>query len=284
MRKFSERIGIKPAKSIIQKDDIDSNLNNALWNGLVIYYWEQFNSSSYHYTREHIQALWVRIWVNYFKNRVDEKPDDKDRFIQYIKKYFFSCSWYEIYEFIEFIIDNYEPQHYDDTNKKFSDYCNGILERELSGYRIINNEFVPITSDEEIQSIEDALKISDVFAPVKIHLSRAIQHLSDKQAPDYRNSVKESISAVESLCSILTKDPQATLGQALKQIEKEHKLHPALKTSFSSLYGYTSDADGIRHALLEQDRLQQEDAIYMLVSCSAFVNYLIKKTTETTGG
>ncbi len=34
-----------------------------------------------------------------------------------------------------------------------------MLERENSAYRIINDEIIPITSEQEIQSIETALKI-----------------------------------------------------------------------------------------------------------------------------
>ena len=47
--------------------------------------------------------------------------------------------------------------------------------------------------------------------------------------------------------------------------------------NIKKIYGYTSNGDGIRHALLEEDSLEYEDALYMLVSCSAFVNYLISK-------
>jgi len=53
-----------------------------------------------------------------------------------------------------------------------------------------------------------------------------------------------------------------------------------LKKGFSNLYGYTSSAEGIRHALLEEAKLNFEDAKFMLVSCSAFVNYLIAKTSK----
>ena len=35
------------------------------------------------------------------------------------------------------------------------------------------------------------------------------------------------------------------------QIEKNGKIHGSLKAVFLSLYGYTSDADGIRHAVIE---------------------------------
>src|SRR5258708_2979163 len=69
--------------------------------------------------------------------------------------------------------------------------------------------------------------------------------------------------------------PKATLGDALKKLEEIGiSLHPALKSAFSQLYGYTSDASGIRHSLLAQSVLDLEDAKLMLVLCSAFVNFL----------
>jgi len=52
-----------------------------------------------------------------------------------------------------------------------------------------------------------------------------------------------------------------------------------MKSAFSALYGYTSDEGGIRHALIEKNsQVQIEDARFMLIACSAFVNYLISKT------
>jgi hypothetical protein len=81
--------------------------------------------------------------------------------------------------------------------------------------------------------------------------------MADRKTPDFRNSIKESISAVEALCIVITDDSKTTLGQALTIIEKVHKIHPALKKSFTSLYGFTSDSSGIRHALIDQDNLTQ---------------------------
>ncbi len=42
---------------------------------------------------------------------------------------------------------------------------------------------------------------------------------------------------------------------------------------FGTLYGYTSDADGIRHALMDLPTLTFDDAKFFLVVCSAFVNF-----------
>jgi hypothetical protein len=145
----------------------------------------------------------------------------------------------------------------------------------------VNYTITEITSNEEIASIEEALQIEDRFKLVKEHLSRALKLFSDRQNPDYRNSIKESISAIESMSSIIIGNPNSTSGPALKEIEKTNKLHPALKSAFSSLYGYTSDADGIRYKLLDEDSVKQEGAKFMLVSCSAFINYLIQKESNT---
>jgi hypothetical protein len=104
--------------------------------------------------------------------------------------------------------------------------------------------------------------------------------LSDREDPDYRNSIKESISAVESACQTITGERKATLGDALNRIETHMHLHGALKSGFKKLYGYTSDEDGIRHAILDEKDISFSDAKYMLVSCSSFTNYLIGKVAE----
>ena len=47
---------------------------------------------------------------------------------------------------------------------------------------------------------------------------------------------------------------------------------------FVQLYGYTSDEDGIRHAILNDDAVVGlDEAKFFLVACSAFVNFLIAK-------
>lgn len=97
---------------------------------------------------------------------------------------------------------------------------------------------------------------------------------------DYHNSIKESISAVEALCR--GKTGENTLGKALNQLEKKRVVIPKLlKTAFEKLYAYTNQEDtGIRHSLMDDDGTYTpiaDEAIFMLVSCSAFVNYLRKK-------
>ena len=137
----------------------------------------------------------------------------------------------------------------------------------------------PITNQSEMNEIDTAISqtSSSGFSGASSHLSNALGKLSDRKNPDYRNSIKESISAVESVCKQIVKDNNADLSKALKKMKGILPIHGALEQGFMRIYGWTSDEGGIRHAMMDEDHLQQEDAIFMMVSCSAFVNYLIRK-------
>ena len=77
-------------------------------------------------------------------------------------------------------------------------------------------------------------------------------------------------------------DPKAskTLGPALNSLEKAGLLkHQSLKAAFEKLYGYTSNEQGIRHALLDQDSpdVGLDEAVFMFGACASFAAYLAKK-------
>lgn len=156
--------------------------------------------------------------------------------------------------------------------------CNHLFEHELSAYRFIDGVITQITDEQELVEIEQAM--DSVREPVRQHLHRSLELLSDRNSPDYRNSIKESISAVESLVASNLKVEKGTLGQLLKKLEADIGLHPALKSAFSSLYGYTSDEGGIRHALTETENIDFNDAKFMIVVCSAFINFVEGKSSN----
>lgn len=281
MKSFSQRQGIVPVKNVIQKDWMSDSLRTRLWNLLVLFFWKPEDELTDSYLgmgmSAHMKDLTTLLWMLHFEKPIDEIGDRWLDARNSMKCHFFGCSWYQVYDFIEFIAQNYDN---DFTVDDFVETCNGVLKEELSAYRFVGREIVPITSEQEIEAVDQALQSSP--SPVEVHLKRALELFSDRTAPDYRNSIKESISAVEALCSLIAGRPKAQLGEALKTIENTGRLrlHGALREAFSKLYGYTSDADGIRHAMLEGSNIDSEDAKFMLVACSAFVNYLVEKATK----
>ena len=280
---FSQRQGLKSIKSIMQLDSMDAELRNGLWNLITMFYWNNavgvdvYNSIVLS-ENPSLQRLFRDLWHNYFKRAIDTLNNSWYITRDEIREYFlFKCEWHEVYDFIEFIANRYENEV---TNSEFVEACNQILTREVSGYRFVGSKIAPITSEVEIAEIEEALQSSKSLTPVAAHMKTALDMLVDRDAPDYRNSIKESISAVEALCRIITGSPKATLGQALKQVQSQVSLHPALQEAFNKLYGYTSDEGGIRHALSDEPNVDFEDAKFMLVACSGFVNFLKAKAAK----
>jgi len=274
--RFSQRIRKKPIKAKLQIDSMDNDLRIALWNAFQIFFLDEVKSDWI--SGSEFKIFFKILWHNFFKLPLDTLDDYFPETYKKIRKWFFEWEWYEVYDFIEFVSQVDSPV----DKKNFRKFCNKMLERELSGYRFVGNMITKITDENELKEIEEAIEKSKKtkLSGVNLHLKSALSKLSDRKSPDYRNSIKESISAVEAISQIISGDPKAELGQALKIIEQNVGLHGALKKGFMAIYGYTSDEDGIRHAMLEESKVSFEDAKYMLVSCSAFINYLIMKATK----
>lgn len=277
--KFSERIGISNSIKETQIEYIDDELRNGLWNMCSVYFLDKFETI---YLPEYETIKFSKdLWHDYFKLPIDEIPNSNFDIKSKIKRYFFDCYWFQVYDFLEYLI---QSKYIFNTKEKLINGINKVLEREFSGYRLIEKQFSPITNEIELEETKKAISNTKAYTPFEganIHFTKALEFLSDRQNPNYRNSIKESISAVESTVRIITQ--QSTLGKGLKKIEESGlEINQMLKQGFEKIYAYTNDKEnGIRHAIVEQPNEPDfEDAKYMIVSCSSFVNFLISKSSK----
>jgi len=267
--KFSERKGLTPVSEIIQIDSMNNALRISLWNVLLVFI---FENSQYMTSYEEVTPFrkFARsLWFSYFKQPIDSIHLHNHVVVEHIRKYFFGCQWYEVYDFIEFTLNslNYNELYV---------AMNNTLEKEMSGYRFVNGILTDITDRQEVEMLGLALNDNE-FPGVQEHLYQALKHLSDRNNPDFRNSIKESISALENIARIVSSAPNSTLADALKAIEKKQPLHPAFKESILKMYGYASDS-GIRHAVKESDPiLGAAEAKFFLFFCTSLINYLKTK-------
>lgn len=271
MKKFSERIGAVETVSILQLNGMSDDLRNSIWNFLHSIYDEGDGG-----WREPAEAL--SQW--FFKLPVDELPAYNIRRRDWIKGKFFGLEWHQAYDFTEFIATHQGRRRYTKySTDGMHRILNKIFETEHSGYRFLGGELSPISSTAEAEAIEAAVSIAAAtgLAGAQTHLKSALHLLGKRPIADYRNAVKESISAVESVAKQLSKNDSQGLAGALDELAKKVPIHGALKSAFIKLYGYTSDADGIRHAILDEPNVDFDEAKYMVVACSAFVNYLATK-------
>jgi hypothetical protein len=270
---FSNRMGLVVEKAI-QTNSMDRKLRTSIWNIIYTFFEDVI---------EDYDARWYlqnHIWRYFYVLPRDEMLDNA--FNDLTKEFILKKDWNLVYDLVQEII-KYFFENFDYLYEAIKKNFNDEFENNNSGYRIVEKLVIPISNQIEIGEIEEVFDNSkDKFEGVYTHISTSLQYLSDRENPSYRNSIKESISAVESLCQKICGDDSATLGKALKKIETETgvELHTSLKKGYEKIYGYTADGDGIRHALLEKDTLTFEDAKYMLVSCSAFINYLIVKADK----
>lgn len=268
MKPFSQRKGLQPVSEVIQASGMTSELRSSIWNVLDIELWSQPDFTHSQHGTAGIKPFSKALWFDYFKQPIDGRPYLGGEILKVIRTHFFTCDWYKVYDFIEWI-----AQATNASRPKLVSALNFVLGRELSAYRIVSGVVTEITNTEEIAMLEAAVADSRFSGPAA-HLRRSLELLSHRESPDYRDSIKESISAVESMARIVAESPKATLADALKCLEKNGKLHTALKDGFLKLYGYTSDEGGIRHAMINEPEISLADARYFLLSCTSFVNYL----------
>lgn len=278
---FSKRKGLRPAKKVLQLESVDDELKSALWSCFHELYLRNFQGpENYAFGRNsrvhgsNMEQFFVDTWLSYFKLPTDTMPGHFEEVVQIVRDHFFKGQWHDVYDFMEFVLGQISNNLQESLLKTW----NFMLERENAGYRIVGVQIVEITNKEELAEVETA--ISSSIEGAREHLKAALSLFGNRKAPDYRNSIKESISAVEAICRALTGNSGATLGAALNILQTKLGMHGALKSALSSLYGYTSDEHGIRHAMLEEPNLTSSEAKFMLVACSAFTNYIVSKAAE----
>ncbi|MDR2811973.1 MAG: hypothetical protein LBB06_02565 [Endomicrobium sp.] len=294
---FSQRNGLEEINNVLQINSMDENLRTTLYNFCFNNFsTPPFVNKDIFYFKIHRKIL----YSDFFKRPLDEILNwdwnfEKKEF----KAWFFDCKWNEIYDFFEFcfsqptcqtlmisneIRDFYLgclPEIKIDSYRRetFTVELNSCLEKENSGYRMVNGCISQITDEHEIEAIKESLNLGK--DGIKKHLTKSIEFLRNRDAkePDFRNSIKESISAVEYLIRDIT--GASTLGDGLKELEKTGiKINVCLKEAFNKLYNYTNSEDGIRHAIMNNNNVPFEEAKFMLVACSAFINYITFKQSQ----
>lgn len=279
---FSERYNIVPSKAILI-NDLRETCKNKMFNSLNFFFNDDLDYGDakdfYIYMVDFLGEKLINQVISY---------DPSSRFsliINDINHHWDNFEWFQCFDFIEILLQFDYMNTTEESLIRLKDNLNNDFENEKMGYRIIDNQIVDITNESEIEEIEEA--IDSNFNTVNDHIQKSLELYSDRKNPDYKNSIKESITAVESMCCIICGE-NVELGKALGRLEKNGiYIHGAMKNGFQSLYGYTSDESGIRHGGTEDKEVTEEDAKFMLITCSAFVNYLkvkFNKMKENSNG
>lgn len=275
MTMFSERYGYVIPSSVLIREEITEEIKNAICS--VYDLLSQSMCLAYYNGHKDMEMY---LWRYFLNKRQNDFYDERGNHFLVVTPFIESNEhpWYRKLDLIEETLSylSNKNDYFSEWNQYLVKNLNSEFQRLNFAYRIIDNHIVEVTSKEEIAAIETAIQNSS--DGVRKHLHTAVELLSKRPEGDYRNSIKESISAVEVYCREQT--GEQTLGKALAKLKAKGIVVPImLEEAFKKLYHYTNDSTtGIRHGLMDDTNIPGTDeAIFMLISCSAFINYLTKK-------
>lgn len=287
MALFSERYGYTKPVEVLIREKITEDIENALCTCYDVLE-DALRRGRYSNRDDTFKDMELFLWTDFLNKRHNDFFGDFGGHMivatQVLKDN--SYEWFQKLNMVElsvkwlFAIGEKDPLLVKLVNA-FISRINHEFERLNYAYRFVEREIVEISSKEEIVTIEKAIKNSE--NNVRLHLQSALSLLAKKPTGDYRNSIKESISAVEAVCREMT--GKNYLGDALNELEKTGVVIPkVMKIGFEKLYGYTNNKEtGIRHALMDNEGTyipSSLESIFMIVSCSAFINYLYAKKAK----
>lgn len=279
--RFSERYGYEKPSDVIIRDTITLEIKNAISNCFIDLL-ELLRPEKYRLLETKVkrhffdQSLKGTPNLELFEGYpiFSSKPYSHIAIIPYLEND--ETPWWKILNLIEYTIDYLEEEQSESIKHEFINSINSDFERLNFAYRIVDDCVAEITSEQEIKSIETTIEEST--DNIAMHLNEALKQYSSKESPNYRNSIKESISAVEALNRQITGEKTLNFK---KMEDKGLKVPSVLIDAFKKLYGYTNEeTTGIRHSLLDSSGEYvpgADEALYMLVTCSAFINYLNSK-------
>lgn len=284
-KSFSSKYGGIKKESIVYLESCPENLRISIWNIIVELYFQP--------NTQYLSKFCRLLAKEHRKFPIDELSTKTWEQQLWLKEYYASLEWHEVYDLLEFIVKTHYQviASFVDSSvnseirrrviSELISKINPVLTNEYSGYRFINECLCPISNDFEMQQIAQVVNIKDnSIEIVSEHIKSAIELLSKRPVPDYRNSIKESISALESIVKLLGVDIGRGISTSLNELNKKIEIHPIIKSTTEKLYGLASNSDGIRHALLDSTTVNFDEAKFAVVTCSAIVNYLISKSKK----
>ena len=280
---FSQRYGYEPIPEPMTLEKISDDLRRDIWNTIRTLILK--TKSPYgDFFGDKTRRFFERVIGKYMKTPHSKVSTGYMHVIHHFESNCLSMKFNKFLDMLESIINDIEIE--DD----FADKIRDLFETHGAAYWLDMSRFpyrfIPSTSKEQGEATKQAIETveqSGIAAGATTHLRKAVEHLN---AGRYADSISDSIRAVESAARVIDPKANKTLSPALNSLETAGLLnHPALKDAFNKLYGYTSDEQGIRHALLERDtaNVDLDEAMFMFGACASFAAYLVNRHQKANG-
>lgn len=270
---FSQAQGYEPLPQPLALGEISLEARIKIWDRIHL------GTKSYD---DSVSSSWddilKKIHGDYFKRPIDEyNPIRKSEILEEIKSLILneSTPFNEVFDMIQMIM-----RYRWVTIGNFNRAMHNIFRQCRLAYTIDHKHpvtILPAATEQEGQSLRSAMDQlrSAGLGGATEHLRKAGEAIN---RGDWADSVRESISAVESVARQIAPGTPQALGAALNSLGKQGMIPPALKSALDNLNRYANEP-GIRHAVLDSKKAQvgQDEAVFMLGACASFASYLWRK-------
>ena len=281
---FSQRYGYEPLPEPMRLEELSSDLRREIWNAVreVLVEKRKGYIENYYFEASG-KKFFERVLGANTKTSEDEISTKHNQVCAHLKNSVLTHQFNQVLDLIEIMVNDRDITEY------FVKRINNSFEQYAAAYRLDESQqpyrFVPRSSKEQGEATQQAIETirENDLEGAAAHLRQATEHINARQ---YGDSITDSIHAVESVARAIDPKASKALAPALDSIEKAGLLkHTALKAAFKKLYGYTSDEQGIRHPLLDQDspNVGLDEAMFMFGACASFAAYLAQKHRQAEG-
>lgn len=269
---FSQANGYEELPEPLKLEDLPEDARTRIWNAL---YWFMRYSVFGHSVDGDWHDILLEVHLNHYVLPLDQWDQSFEYHRSRLREAIKWSEFNEVFDLIQFVLRHAQcPEDLIDAMKR------AFADSRLA-YAIDKGPpptIIPAATEEEGRAIIESSELlrHAGLGGSEAHLRRASEFIN---ASDWASSIRESISAVESVARQLDPNESGTLTRALASLEKRQALHPAFKEALAKLYGYTSDEQGVRHALLDQSsaNVGKDEAVLMLGACASFASYLWRK-------
>ncbi len=257
MERFSERNSFAPARAIV--DDAPRWFRLALFDQILVPYLCSGSSPKSISARKLLNRLVVLLRGEIVS------PIEEDEVVAYIRDCLASCEWYEFYDSIEIITgliseaDLRAPSAFHRELSSFRRSVNQFLQMANSGWTLDGQGKLTRVLGESVTRNELAVESSGTIPDATKNHTKKARLLLERTPHDYANSVKESVSAIESAGRTLV-PTASTLGDVVKVLKKRMDFPSMMADVIEKLYVFANAEPGVRHGGLDLDRVSRADA------------------------
>ncbi len=281
---FSQRVGEVTLPDAMKLGNVSRQFRAALWR--VVYKRIKAETNTFWgdtYDDDSSISAYIALYQEKIRevyyDEVKRRPSAQ---LRLMKQTITESSYHDVLTLIEFFLRLSVAT----KDNKFRQILLRLFELTPIAYFVDNRNIAPTTcprqdqiSGETVAAAMMDIRKGGLSGPEK-HLTKAAEFINEGR---YSDSIVQSAHSIESVARNIAPDDCKTLGPALKSLERNGILnHPSLREAFSKLYGYTSDKQGLRHAILKEGGRPPDvdEAVFFYGACACFTAYLTKKSRQ----